>query len=671
MVFLCATFTFVAGLYFLRNNIVLSIVVSLSYLIFLFIKFGKKKFIIFLSFFIIGAALPRISLPEQHETYTGFVIEARDNYIIFESRLHKYYVSSSENDFEVGDHLKIQGNISDLKFTNYESRFDFGDYLEKKGVTQNLDADLIDRTFKSPIKIHSFKKSFLSKFDEKTATLISAFLFNEKDYSNDLIQDADSSGILYLFSLSGIYLHVLFAALNYFLFIKFSGRFSRIAPFIVFLPFAFFSFTKIGTLRVYGLYLLKYLNEFRFKKKFNHIQLVSILAMFFLIIDYHLAYQEAFYIGFLLSAFSPFIRNATKSFNKKKRNFVYILFLRLLLLPIQIRSSYLDLFIPIKVLISTPLNFIFILFSILCVLTPFKFLFVITNKLALVEAWVLNKMDLVNTKIPFGNWGGAFTAIFLLVLIIILYLMESVRWKHIKICSCALIGMVLFSIAPLQEPITNAVYFINVGQGDSILINNKNKTVMIDTGGYKSFDMATESLIPFMNKKKITHIDALITTHDDFDHSGAKESLIENFKVNNYLSKPSDFPYKVGDLYFENLNTFNFTEENDCSLVLKLNFMNKNWLFMGDASTKVEEKILEKYTFVQCDVLKVGHHGSNTSSSEKFIKYLKPKEAIISVGATNYYGHPNQEVIDRLNKYNVKIRRTDLEGTISYFSLFA
>ena len=193
---------------------------------------------------------------------------------------------------------------------------------------------------------------------------------------------------------------------------------------------------------------------------------------------------------------------------------------------------------------------------------------------------------------------------------------------------------------------------------------------MIDTGGNKSFDMAEETLIPFMNKKKITHLDALILTHDDFDHSGAKDSLCQNFTVKNVLTEANQFPYKVGDLCFTNLNTFDFTEENDKSLVLSLDFIHKKFLFMGDASVKTEEKILETYN-VDCDILKVGHHGSNTSTSDKFLKAASPNEAVISVGAKNSYKHPSHEIIDRLKKYNVKIRRTDEEGTICYFSLTA
>ena len=250
------------------------------------------------------------------------------------------------------------------------------------------------------------------------------------------------------------------------------------------------------------------------------------------------------------------------------------------------------------------------------------------------------------------------------------FYLEAVRIRHAKITGLVLLAMTTISMVPLQEPISNCVYVVNVGQGDSIIIKNRTHTVMIDTGGQKSFDMASEVLIPFMNKKKITHLDALILTHDDFDHSGAKDSLVNNFKVSQVLTEKYQFPYQVGNLYIENLNTFDFTEANDNSLVLSLEFIGKKFLFMGDASVRTEEKIMSKYN-VDCDILKVGHHGSDTSSSEKFIKAASPIEAVISCGINNWYGHPKQSVIDRLNKYNVKIRRTDLEGTVSYFSLRA
>ena len=515
--------------------------------------------------------------------------------------------------------------------------------------------------------MNQFKKKFLAHYDENTATLISAFLFNDKDYSSDLVKRADSNNVLFLFSLSGVYLHALFAIANYLLLLRFTKKTSRILTFTIFIPFAIFSFTKIGTIRVFGLYILKTINEFFLKRKRSHVELVSLLALIFLTIDYHLVYQEAFYIGFLLSIIAPVALSALKFLKKWKQKVASTLLFYGFTFPLRVRSSYLCPLTFVEMLMFIPLNFLFLVSSMLSVVIPIYKPTVFIGKAII---WVLEGMDAINLRIPFGNWGGAFIYLYLTVFLLLVFYLESVRIKHAKIAIACLAVMITISVVPLQEPISNCVYFVNVGQGDSIIIKNKTYTVMIDTGGYKSFDMAEETLIPFMNKKKITHIDALILSHDDFDHAGAKDSLIEKFKVYEVLTEPEQFPYQIGDLKFENLNDFGFEEENDKSLVLSLNFIGKKFLFTGDASVKTEEKMIEKYD-VDCDILKVGHHGSNTSTSEKFLKLASPEEAVISCGEKNYYGHPHQEIIDRLKKYNVKIRRTDQEGTICYFSLTA
>ena len=668
MSFLFTTFSLVLGLYFLRSNIVLSIIISIAYLGFLLFRFGKKKFILFAAMFTIGVLFPRIPFPTQTGTYSGFVVEARSNYIIYQAGFERYYVASEANDFELGDYLVCEGDTSEIKFTTYESRFDFGEYLANKGVEKELKTTSIDRKFHSFIRTQQFKKNFLSKFDENAASLIGAFLFNEKDYSSQAVSYANSVGVIYLLAMSGTYLHFLFASLAYLLALKFSKKTSQILPFLILLPFAFFSFTKVGTLRVYALYLLKYLNEFHFKKKRSHIELVSLLALIFIIIDYHLVYQEAFYIGFLLSLLSPIVQNSIKIFSKRKRRLLFMIFIRLFMVPIQVNSGILNLLSFISSFILVPYNFFFLLISMVSIVIP---IYGFVNSVGSGLTWILEKMDLISIKLPFGNWGGYFGVIFYLVFFFGIFLLESGRLLSFKKTIIFLLFVLVISITPLQEPISNSVNFINVGQGDCILIKNRLHTVMIDTGGYKSFDMAEEALIPFMNKNKITHLDALITTHDDFDHSGAKDSLMQKFKVYNYLNKPEQFPYKVGDIELQNLNVFSGGDDNDKSLVLSMNFMKKKWLFMGDASTKVEKEIISAYDNIDCDILKIGHHGSNSSTCDEFIKATTPDEAIISVGAKNFYGHPTKEVLKILEQNNVKIRRTDEEGTISYFSLFA
>ena len=666
--FFCTALSLVIGLYFARYNLVVSILISIAYFVFVLWKYGKKKFVVFIAFFAIGVFIPRVTFASNNgPDYGGIVIDARDNYYIFQSKFERYYVYSKGNDFEIGDQLVIEGGVKEIKQNTFESQFNFKSYLFNRGVGKELVVKKAVINRRSALKLNQFKKKFLAHYDENTATLISAFLFNDKDYSSDLVKRADSNNVLFLFSLSGVYLHALFAIANYLLLLRFTKKTSRILTFTIFIPFAIFSFTKIGTIRVFGLYILKTINEFFLKRKRSHVELVSLLALIFLTIDYHLVYQEAFYIGFLLSIIAPVALSALKFLKKWKQKVASTLLFYGFTFPLRVRSSYLCPLTFVEMLMFIPLNFLFLVSSMLSVVIPIYKPTVFIGKAII---WVLEGMDAINLRIPFGNWGGAFIYLYLTVFLLLVFYLESVRIKHAKIAIACLAVMITISVVPLQEPISNCVYFVNVGQGDSIIIKNKTYTVMIDTGGYKSFDMAEETLIPFMNKKKITHIDALILSHDDFDHAGAKDSLIEKFKVYEVLTEPEQFPYQIGDLKFENLNDFGFEEENDKSLVLSLNFIGKKFLFTGDASVKTEEKMIEKYD-VDCDILKVGHHGSNTSTSEKFLKLASPEEAVISCGEKNYYGHPHQEIIDRLKKYNVKIRRTDQEGTICYFSLTA
>ena len=139
MFLISTTFALVIGLYFARNNIVISIIVSLAYLLFVLWRFGKKRFAVCLALFGVGVLIPRIPLPSNNgPSFTGIVIDVRDNYYVFQSKFERYYVYSAENDFEIGDKLTLNGNVHDVKFETFESQFNFKEYLSNKGVEKEL-----------------------------------------------------------------------------------------------------------------------------------------------------------------------------------------------------------------------------------------------------------------------------------------------------------------------------------------------------------------------------------------------------------------------------------------------------------------------------------------------------------------------------------------------------
>lgn len=663
----------VLGLYFFRNNIYISITISLLFIIFSLVRLKRRKVTLAftLSAFIFGlliTQIPRISF-NGNFTYSGIVLESKENYFIFYSKMEKFYVYEEKNSREIGDYLIICAEPEDIVSTSYESRFSFDDYLKDKGVERLLSSKNIEVKHSSPIRLKNIKSKFLDGFDEDTKAVVNALLFAEKDYQSTSIRIIDDLNLIFFFSMSGIYLSFLLRVLEKLFKLFLKDRYAEALPFLILLPYSIFLFPKIGVLRVMILTLLKYINNHFLKKHFTYLTIVSFLAVVFLIFDYHLAYQTGFYVGFSLSIGLIFFRTAISRFKKKKQALLVPIFVYLAMLPLSnFNSGTFHIFGLLFQTFLIPFNEIFIIFALISFYVGYPFRIILSNlsKVSLLITYEFLKADIV---IPVADYFKYFVFLYYAFLLYGVYLLESGRYFHLKINCLPLVSVVLISLIPVRRYITNAVYFINVGQGDSILLKNKDKTVMIDTGGVLSFDIAKESLIPFLNKKQINHIDLLITTHDDFDHSGGASSLIDNFEVKTYLNSRDQFPVQVGDIYLENLNTFQGKDKNDNSLVFNISFMGKKFLLMGDASVETEKYMLANNIDLDCDILKVGHHGSKTSTCEEFLVAASPEEAIISAGAKNKYHHPDKEVIDRLEAHNIKIRRTSLEGSISYVQL--
>lgn len=232
------------------------------------------------------------------------------------------------------------------------------------------------------------------------------------------------------------------------------------------------------------------------------------------------------------------------------------------------------------------------------------------------------------------------------------------------------------------------IYFIDVGQADSILLTNNSESMLIDAGNNED----GENVVNFIKEKGITKLNYVIGTHPHEDHIGGLDNVINNFEIEKiYMPKiettTKTFEDVIDAINNKNLKisnpkkgeTFNLADAtcqimldpildkdnlNLSSIVLKVQYGNNSFLFMGDAEEENEKTI----DWPKVDVLKVGHHGSNTSTSEDFLNQVSPKYAVISAGENNSYGLPKQEIIDRLQKINTKIYRTDKDGTIKMSS---
>ena len=228
------------------------------------------------------------------------------------------------------------------------------------------------------------------------------------------------------------------------------------------------------------------------------------------------------------------------------------------------------------------------------------------------------------------------------------------------------------------------VYYIDVGQADSILITNENHSILIDAGNNED----ENTVVNFIKDKGITNLDYAVGTHPHEDHIGGMDDVINNIDIDkiylpeiqtntktyqdvleaikNKNKKIKSFKkgdkFSVGEAEFE-VMTDSILDKNNLNLssnIIRMTFNGTSFLFTGDAEKENEKTI----NWEQTDVLKVGHHGSTTSTSQKFLNQIKPKYAIISVGKNNDYGHPKEKILERLKKVGSEIYRTDECGTI-------
>ena len=235
------------------------------------------------------------------------------------------------------------------------------------------------------------------------------------------------------------------------------------------------------------------------------------------------------------------------------------------------------------------------------------------------------------------------------------------------------------------------IHYIDVGQGDCILIQVNNKNLLIDSGPSSN----RKSLLDYLENLNIKKLDYIIATHPHEDHIGNMDTIIRRYNIGSFYSpkvthSSTTFENMISSLVDKNLKInilnrgvtgINLGENtsvsvysplenlysdnlNDYSPIIKITFLNNSFLFTGDAEISTENTVLSQNENLKCDILKIGHHGSSTSTSPDFITAVNPSVAIISVGKNNPYGHPTPEIISLLNSLNIKTIRTDINGSI-------
>lgn len=603
----------------------------------------------------------------------------KEKTIIDVKRGKKYRITFYKQiNVNLGDKVLISGKFNTPKSNTVFNTFNYRKYLLSKKIMLVSNEASITIKHKNKNPFYSLKTSIKNHIEKyKSKAYLKAFIMGDTSLiEEDIMSNYKMLGINHLFAISGMHVSVFVFLINKLL-KKYKAKDIIIILFL--LLFLFITDYSESLLRCSTFFIISYLNKV-LKLNIKNIYLILISAFFLLLINPYLIYS----IGFLFSVIITFFVIASSNLLKDKTYFkkLFIMSLICFLASVPILSFY---FYKIN-LLTIVFNMIFIpLVSYL--IFPLGLITFFLYPLDNIYMFFINLLEGLSSffqNINFLSFVIAKPNIFVILIYYAILFLSIKRSRKLLI----IYFIVLLININIKYFIRDAsVTFLDVGQGDSsVIIFPFGKTILIDTGGLylSGYNISKNKTVPYLNSLGISKIDLLILTHGDYDHIGDAINLLNEIKVDEVLfnndsfndtenkiikvldkknirySKNSwDFK-KNEDLYF--LNTKMYDNENDNSTVVYFTYKNFSFLFTGDASKEREEDIMENYNIKDISFLKVGHHGSKTSTGSSFIKKINPKYSIISVGENNRYGHPNKNTLKNLK--DTTIFRTDLNGSI-------
>lgn len=607
---------------------------------------------------------------KYNESIINITLKSKENILV------KYYDSIN---LKVGDIVLVKGIIKEPNSSKVFNLFSYKKYLLSKKIYKVIEASSIDKIDENKSILYKIKNTLIKRLNDTSNGYLNTLILGDNRVDNKIYESYQINGVVHLFSISGMHINLFSLILLKILNKIFKDRRISYILTIIFLLNYMFIINTPSIIRSVLLFTFIYLFKI-FNIKIKTINILILIFYIMLLINpnyiYDIGFKYSFLISFVLIRYS-YIYN--------KKNYIFKLFLIsfisiLISFPITINNNfYINILSPICNLFFVPfISFIIFPMSLLV------FIFPILNPILLFLIDILEYISLLFSKYSLIlNFSYMNIYMIIIYYLIVFSLLRNI--KKIKIISLIIFLLFHYNIHLFNH--TNSITMIDVGQGDCFLIELKNsEVILVDTGGNRYYDLATNTIIPYLNSLGIRKIDKLILTHGDYDHIGSAMSLINSFNVKSiYMNKGNDneLEKKIIDLanskninvnkinrlkmnisgnIFYFLNNINI-EENKDSLIMYVNLNNYGILFMGDSTKEEELELLNNYE-LDVDILKIGHHGSNTSTSDIFINSLKPRYALVSVGLNNRYNHPSKSVIDILDDNNVNTYYSSIDGSV-------
>ncbi|MDQ0975777.1 competence protein ComEC [Neobacillus niacini] len=558
-------------------------------------------------------------------------------------------------------------------------------------------------------------------FPTEIAALSAALIFGDRSmFDPEILMDYQKTGIVHLLAISGLHVSLLIGMVFYLgIRIGLTRQFMMNFLLIILPIYAILTGASPSVIRsVLMIFLVLFILRWKKHLKMSPIDAISLTLMIYVFFTPLIILDAGFQLSFSVSF--AIILSSSNILSRYQQTIsamvVTSIIAQLAALPILLyhffEISFISiaanlLYIPLFSFVFLPGLYLLFFIQIIFKDTPSFLINIFMKIITLANSLIEQLADLSFAQFITGRPNWLNFMVYILIILIIFLLWEAglqQRRKYIII----LLAIILFTFQNIWNWANpyGEVTMIDVGQGDSILIHYPfgNGTYLIDTGGSvqfeeeewkkaaKPYEVGRDVVVPFLKGKGIKKLDKLILTHGDSDHIGGSVAVLKEIEVEQIImpsvAEPSQSELTViqeanklgiqvvkvarGSQWKNGKSLFyvlspekNYQgERNSGSIVIIANIGGLKWFFGGDLDQEGEDRIIRKYPNLDIDILKVGHHGSKTSSSEKFINSITPTISLISVGERNRYGHPHNEVLEQLAK--TTIYRTDLHGAITY-----
>ena len=662
---------------------------------------------------------------------------------------------------KIGNIIKVRGKLRQFEEAANKGNFDSRKYYLSLGFYGKIEAGTIEvinseysgirqglyelrmEIIERLEKLCSDNKGIFSIINNKNGIIGAIILGDKTDLDSDIKELYSVSGIAHILAISGLHISFIGMAIYRLLRRRFRFLFSAAVSIPVVLSFGIMSGFGISTIRAIIMFILKIMGEV-LGRKYDAITAISLAGLVLLVQNPFVVCNSGFQMSFgaiiAIVLILPIVEEILNTDNKIIKVLSANFTISLVMNPILAWNYYeLPTFSFLLNIVVVPLMSVVIVSSIVgifcsCIMFGFGKI-VIFPGCGILELYtflcnIINKSSVASIVV--GQPKVTIIIVYEAILLVVLFGLKNIRTKYtraekerniikketglvlekkakkerrikgqnVKLRLACIVGFLLLNCLIYYIPNPGFyITFINVGQGDGILIHGDNGTkVMVDGGSTSEKQVAKNCIVPYLKAEGIGTIDYSIITHTDKDHISGILEILENNNSNRIRIKNLVMPdinmkddtyneliekaklKKINVLYIKKGDTLSLgktkikciypettttaSDKNDYCTVLSVKNKTSKILLTGDISKEIEEKIKddieENYT-----VLKVAHHGSNYSSSEKFLKKVNPKYSIISVGKNNSYGHPGNETMERLRKQGGVIYRTDEKGGIT------